>query len=75
MAKSAKKQETKKEAKKEVKEEPKKVIKEEESKSGDIRNDYNPSEPTIKEMMIVKNVDRDEAIRILRNPTPHKVND
>ena len=69
MAKSIKKQETKKEAKKEIKKE------EEETQSGDIRDDYNPSEPTIKEMMIVKNVDRDEAIRILRNPTPHKVND
>ena len=69
MAKSIKKQETKKEAKKEIKKE------EEETQSGDIRDDYNPSEPTIKEMMVVKNVDRDEAIRILRNPTPHKVND
>ena len=68
MAKNTKKQETKKEAKKEIK-------KEEEIQNGDIRGDYNPSEPTIKEMMIVKNVDRDEAIRILRNPTPHKVND
>lgn len=66
MAKSTKKQETKKDANKEVKEEP---------KSGDIRDDYNPSEPTIKEMMIMKNVDRDEAIRILRNPTPHKTHD
>ena len=69
MAKQVKKHETKKEAKKEIKKE------EEETQSGDIRDDYNPSEPTIKEMMIVKNVDRDEAIRILRNPTPHKVND
>lgn len=68
MAKSIKKQETKKEAKKEIKQE-------EEIQNGDIRDDYNPSEPTIKEMMIVKNVDRDEAIRILRNPTPHKTHD
>ena len=48
-----------------------KETKKEESQK-DIRDDYNPSEPTIKEMMLVKNVDREEAIRILRNPTPHE---
>lgn len=61
MSKSSKKEETKKEVTKE------------ETPKRDIRHDYNPSEPTIKEMMIMKNVDRDEAIRILRNPTPHKI--
>lgn len=34
--------------------------------------EYNPTEVTIKEMMIMKNVDYDEAVRILKNPTPHE---
>lgn len=41
-----------------------------EETSEDTRPDYNPSEVTITEMMHMKNVDRDEALRILRNPTP-----
>ena len=72
MAKSSKKTKVKKVVNKENEKE--NSIKKE-NVTNDIRDDYNPSEPTIKEMMIVKNVDRDEAIRILRNPTPHKVND
>ena len=72
MAKSSKKVEVKKVVKKETEKE--NSVKEE-NVTKDIRDDYNPSEPTIKEMMLVKSVDRDEAIRILRNPTPHKVND
>jgi hypothetical protein len=42
------------------------------TKPKDIRHDYHPHETTIKEMMIMKNVDYDEALHILRNPTPHE---
>jgi hypothetical protein len=56
---------------KEIKKAEKTEVKKE-TKPKDIRHDYNPHETTIKEMMIMKNVDYDEALHILRNPTPHE---
>ena len=50
-----------------VKAEPKK-----ESTSKEVVEEYSPSETTIKEMMLMKNVDYDEAVHILQNPTPHE---
>lgn len=41
----------------------------------DLRPDYNPSEVTIKEMMVVKNCSYEEALHILRNPTQDKIED
>lgn len=35
----------------------------------DVRADYNPTELVIKEMMVNKGVDRDTAIKILKNPS------
>lgn len=34
-------------------------------------SNYQPSELVIKEIMFQKNVSREEAIKILKNPTPH----
>lgn len=37
----------------------------------DIRPEYNPSDVSIKEMMAMKSCTYDEALHLLRNPTPH----